>query len=166
MSLREPYKVECRPSKLKFQPYTLKMGEAARVYAEQLQRYRHGHPLWWPEHTQGPNGRKREIDIGDVGYIDSDGAFHPLFNVTYPADDERNAGSLPADDFVPLRYSTSAIEIKENFLAPGPVHSQSVTSRSVDVGLAAHVTSLFVQTQEDLTSISTLETAKFSTPLE
>ena len=118
------------------------MGEAARVYDEQLQVYKLGHPLWWPEHTKGPNGQRREIEIGDVGYIDSDGAFHPLFNVTYAADDERNAGRLPTDGFVPLRYSTSAIDPKENFLSPGPMHSRSVSSRRVDVTLGACVTFL------------------------
>ena len=122
------------------------MGEAARGYAEQLQRYGHGHALWWPQHTQGPDGLKREIDIGDVGYIDRDGAFHPLFNVTYSADDERNAGCVPTDNFAPLAYSPNAVEMKESFLPAGPMHSSSVTSRRSNVGFAVYVTSLSINT--------------------
>ena len=81
----------------------------------------------------GPNGCRREIEIGDVGYIDGDGAFCPLFNVTYAADDERNAGRLPTDGFVPLRYNASAIDPKEKFLSALPVHGCSVKSRRVAV---------------------------------
>ncbi|KAI0092298.1 hypothetical protein BDY19DRAFT_591513 [Irpex rosettiformis] len=114
------------------------MGEAARVYAEQLNRFSYGHALWWPEHTKGPNGRKREIDIGDVGYVDKDGAFHPLFNVTYAADDERNANRVPAGNFVVLDYHAGSVETKESFLPPGPLHSSSVSSRSIEGELAAN----------------------------
>ena len=44
--------------------------------AHSLSNIKLGYPLWQPEpHTSG------EVQIGDIGYIDGDGAFVRLFNV-------------------------------------------------------------------------------------
>ena len=115
------------------------MGEAARIYAEQLHRFRYGHALWWPEHTRDLDGHKREVEIGDVGYVDEDGAFHPLFNVVRPANHERKEGYTLPPDFVPFDSATCSIEPKENFILPGPVHSSSIKSRRIRGELAAYV---------------------------
>ena len=46
----------------------------------------HGLALWKPN----PEGLYGRVSIGDVGYVDEEGAFIQLFNVTLPWDDESN----------------------------------------------------------------------------
>lgn len=118
------------------------MYKAARVYAEQLQRFNCGHALWWPEHRKGPDGQERAVEIGDVGYVDNDGAFHPLFNATYPLNDPRNAGRIPAKDITPLECNVDSLDIKKGFLPVGPLHSSSVISRRIGAEIAAYVQSV------------------------
>lgn len=101
------------------------MGGAAKVYAEELHRLQYGHPLWWPEHTKGPGGRERGIEIGDVGYIDTDGAFHPLFNITHETEHELNAGKTPPG-FTPFVCEDGSIETKTPYFQVGPLSSSSV----------------------------------------
>ena len=55
------------------------------IYAEQLFPVGYGHPLWIPE----PNNNRREIDIGDVGWL-KDGEFRALFNSMKPEGDPAN----------------------------------------------------------------------------
>lgn len=100
-----------------------KMGLASTTYAEQLDFFRHGHALWFPEY---------EANIGDVGYIDEDGAFRRLFNVTFDAAHRLNRRGVP-EGFVPLSFDhEEQTDIKPSFLKPGPLHSRSVTSRQVE----------------------------------
>ena len=50
----------------------LKMGEAARIYAEQLHRFGYGHALWWSHYAHA----------------------HSFFNVVRPANHERNGRGI------------------------------------------------------------------------
>ncbi len=115
------------------------MGEAAKVYAEELQKLAYGHPLWWPEHTKGPGGRERGIEIGDVGYIDSDGAFHPLFNIAHEREHELNAGKTPPN-FAPLVREDESIETKTSFLQPGPQSNSSIKHHQIRAEIAGYGT--------------------------
>ena len=72
------------------------MGVASDIYATELSRRGHGLPLWRPEPEND-----QQIRVGDVGWVDEDGQFHRLFNVTVGADDPYNADGVP-QDFEPL----------------------------------------------------------------
>ncbi|KAI0084197.1 hypothetical protein BDY19DRAFT_973545 [Irpex rosettiformis] len=108
------------------------------LYAEQLSTYGHGHPLWYPEPTKGLDGCVRDAQLGDVGYIDEDGSFRRLFNVTVGAEHELNAGGVP-DGFVPLNFNEKLITVKEQFLAPGPLCSRSVKGRAAEATASTNV---------------------------
>lgn len=123
------------PASLPF-AYISRMGEAATVYAKELHRLRYGHPLWWPEHTRGPGGRERAIEIGDVGYIDSAGAFHPLFNEQ--TEHEFNANRSPPN-YTPFSLGAESIERKHSFLQRGPLHSTSVRGYKIQPEIAVYV---------------------------
>lgn len=113
------------------------MGRAAKIFAEQLGIFHYGHPLWYPEPTSGLDGKEHEVHIGDVGYIDEDGAFCRLFNITFDADHPLNRGGVPGG-FAPLSFDHNRlIKIKKNFLNPGPLCSRSVNGRQLDAHAAA-----------------------------
>lgn len=113
------------------------MGEAARIYAEELAKFNFGHALWWPEHTKDPNGREHDIEIGDVGYVDGDGAFHVLFNVTHDIDHPLSAGHFLDGVFEPLEYDSDSVETTERFLTPdNPVCGSTVIEHEVTGQLA------------------------------
>ncbi|KAI0790237.1 hypothetical protein BC629DRAFT_1512516 [Irpex lacteus] len=105
-----PFSHSYVPCELHWFGHSLTMGEAASVFAEQLAKYKYGHALWWPEPTNGPLGHEHEVEIGDVGYIDEDGAFQLLFNVTYDANHEL------------MPYNKASIETKEKFCRTGPLY--------------------------------------------
>ncbi|KAF8415203.1 hypothetical protein L210DRAFT_2747694 [Boletus edulis BED1] len=54
------------------------------VYAKYLPS-NHGYPLWFPEPSSTlPSSYKADgLQIGDVGYVDGDGAFNVLFNISF-----------------------------------------------------------------------------------
>ncbi|KAI0084204.1 hypothetical protein BDY19DRAFT_1026532 [Irpex rosettiformis] len=104
------------------------MGLAATVYAEILSRYGHGHPLWYPEPSEGLDRCRREIQLGDVGYIDAYGGFRRLFNITVGPEHELNAGGVPVD-FTPIVFSQALRRDEEKALGPGPL-----CIRSLNVG--------------------------------
>lgn len=98
------------------------MGLAADIYAEELSGSRHGLPLWSPEPAD-----EYEARIGDVGYIDEDGQFHRLFNVTVGPDHPYNAGGVPPD-FEPLQFPLKLINVRDPLFSPSALISKNVTS--------------------------------------
>lgn len=112
------------------------MGRAATVYAQELSAYGYGHPLWCPEPTRGLDGCIRGIHLGDVGYIDEDGGFRRLFNVTVGANHELNTGGVP-EGFTPVEYNESLRSVRDNFLHPRPFCSETVEGRSLEGGASA-----------------------------
>ena len=90
------------------------MSFTARVYAEELYNYSHGIPLWTPHSPDG------EVCIGDVGYIDDEGCFCRLFNVTVDQDHPRNKFGVP-DDFQVLTLPGHLLKIKRGQFSPGSV---------------------------------------------
>lgn len=74
----------------------------------------------------GEDGRTRNVCLGDVGYVDEDGGFRSLFNITVDATDELNAYGVP-EGFVPVEYNTNLKSVKEDFLNPQPFCSKNVT---------------------------------------
>lgn len=115
------------------------MGTAARVYAEQLAKFEFGHALYWPEPTKALNGQFHEPEIGDVGYIDEDGAFQVLFNVSHSADHQSHAGPPPfPGNFVPLDYDRNLVETKERFCTIGPLYSSGVRSQRMQGLISAY----------------------------
>lgn len=107
------------------------MSLAARVYAEELYRLGYGHPLWSPEPTNGLDRCVREIHLGDVGFIDEDGGFKRLFNVTVDATHELNAGGVP-EGFEPVKLNESLITIRDRPFDPLPLCSESVECHVVE----------------------------------
>lgn len=117
------------------------MGEASRVYAEELQKLKYGHPLWWPAHTKGPGGREREIEIADVGYIDEDGAFKSLFNIAHNQEHELNGNAtLPIS--TPFQLFSDSVDVKPSYLSKGPLCSFSVKSNQIKAEMTVYVASL------------------------
>ncbi len=116
------------------------MGEATRVYAEELQKLKLGHPLWWPAHTEGPGGREREIEIADVGHIDEDGAFKPLFNIAHNQEHELNGNAtLPIS--TPFQLFSDSVDVKPSYLSKGPLCSFSVKSNQIKAEMTVYVAS-------------------------
>ena len=105
------------------------MSRVATVYAEELFTYGYGHPLWCPEPSKGLDGYARDVQLGDVGYIDEDGGFRRLFNITVDAGHELNAGGVP-ECFTPVEFNESLVSVRNNFLHPLPLCSESVESRA------------------------------------
>ncbi|KAF7789085.1 hypothetical protein EIP86_000018 [Pleurotus ostreatoroseus] len=107
------------------------MGIASDVYAQELSSYNHGLPLWSPEPADA-----YEVRVGDVGYIDEDGQFHRLFNVTvdanhpYNVDPETGESCVPTD-FHPLQFNSRLFSIKPKQFPPGPLPSRSVKSHEI-----------------------------------
>jgi len=94
---------------------------SAESYANELEVHGHGHPLWYP----GLN----DIKIGDVGYIDDDGAFQRFFNVT---EEDANAQSpteevLAPDNFHPLALPHGLVDVTPNYIQPGVLCGKSVS---------------------------------------
>ncbi|CCM03868.1 uncharacterized protein FIBRA_06019 [Fibroporia radiculosa] len=102
---------------------------AYNVYAEQLSRIGYGYPLWDPEPTE-----YGEVIIGDVGFV-SEGAFYRLFNATRPADDTSQKLRVP-DGYRPLPSESYAP--KKRSIAPGHLHSQTLTDISVNGSFTVH----------------------------
>ncbi|KAI0347557.1 hypothetical protein BDW22DRAFT_1425571 [Trametopsis cervina] len=114
------------------------MGLAATIYAQHLETYRHGHPLWYPEPISGLHGLQCPAQIGDVGYIDEDGGFRRLFNVIVD-DSELNAGGVP-DGFEPLFFNTNLVDIKRQSLVPGLFCSKNVRTSQIEGHAEGHIT--------------------------
>lgn len=77
-------------------------------------------------------GRKcHEVQIGDVGYIDEDGAFRRLFNITVDADHFLNAGGVP-QGFAPLKFSENLITVRPRALDAGAYCSNSVKKHDIE----------------------------------
>ena len=98
------------------------MGIASNVYAEELSVYGHGRPLWIPEPVGG-----EEIRLGDVGYIDRDGQFHRIFNMTVGPEHPYNRYGVP-EGFIPLPIPPHLVQIRRNHLPLGPISSASIRS--------------------------------------
>ncbi|KAI0753577.1 hypothetical protein BC629DRAFT_1177844 [Irpex lacteus] len=107
------------------------MGLAATVYAELLYRQGHGHPLWYPEPSDGLDGCVHEIHLGDVGYLDESGGFRRLFNITVPAEHELNKGGVP-DSFTPVTFNPALRRRREKALDPGELCSEGVERVRID----------------------------------
>ena len=90
------------------------MSLTARIYAEELYSSSHGTPLWTP---QSPDG---EVCIGDVGYLDDEGCFCRLFNVTVNRDHPRNKLGVP-DDFQVLTLRNHLLKVQRGYLLAGSV---------------------------------------------
>lgn len=112
------------------------MGLAATVYAEQLYTYGYGHPLWYPEPRTSIDGRTQNIQLGDVGYIDTRGGFRRLFNVTVDSQHEWNSGGVPVG-FSPLVFNQDLRCMKEQALDPGPLCSEGVESQAMEACASA-----------------------------
>lgn len=106
------------------------MGTVSTVYAEQLLTLGHGFPLWFPE----PSEQCDDVRVGDVGYI-WDRSFIQLFNVMLPSSHPVNKGGVPRD-FKPMQHTPEDIRRRENYLAPGPLCSQSVRRADIKLGTA------------------------------
>lgn len=111
----------------------MSMIKAAQVYAQELSQYGHGLPLWTPEPADCHG-----ICIGDVGYIDEDGQFHRLFNVTVDASHALNAYGVP-EDFEPLRFPSRLLHAKDKQLPPGAITSKTVQKHEIEATTAMYV---------------------------
>ncbi|KAJ3554116.1 hypothetical protein NM688_g3274 [Phlebia brevispora] len=100
------------------------MGQAAEIYAEQLNSLSLGHPLWFPDPTA-----EGEVQIGDVGYI-HDGRFRRLFNITRGRDHRWNFRGVP-EGFEPLDAIGGMRLNDRNFLSPGVLGSSSMRTTLV-----------------------------------
>ncbi|KAF9078140.1 hypothetical protein BDP27DRAFT_346464 [Rhodocollybia butyracea] len=72
-------------------------GSDSELYSQLLLPKKRGYPLWHPTPNDSlPNEyRKTGISIGDVGYLNRNGAFNHLFNVCCSADHPVNAAGVP-----------------------------------------------------------------------
>ncbi|KAI0765560.1 hypothetical protein BC629DRAFT_1541098 [Irpex lacteus] len=119
----------------------LSMGHAAAVYADQLCTYGYGHALWCPEPTQSEDGCTRHVHLGDVGFLDEDGGFRSLFNITVGADHELNAAGVP-EGFQPVEVHNNLKSVRHGFLQPRAFCSETVKAHSASGGASVDVTSV------------------------
>ena len=111
------------------------MGLSSRIYAEQLESYQHGVPLWVPEPAHD-----REVRIGDVGVVDEYGQFQQFFNITVGADHPYNDKGVPLG-FERLNFDARMISINPHMLHPGVLPSNSVRYSKSSVSISGCVTS-------------------------
>lgn len=103
----------------------------AAVYANGLAHLGYGHALWWPE---GPHDSD-EVRIGDVGYINYNGAFIVLFNI-----DERSKNDpdkdmrrwLPEEACRYFSFSQVMVKRQDRYMPPDAYRSHSVKMRIID----------------------------------
>ncbi|KAI0765564.1 hypothetical protein BC629DRAFT_1541120 [Irpex lacteus] len=114
------------------------MGIAATVYAEELSTYGYGHPLWCPEPIQRKNGTYRHIHLGDVGFVDEDGGFRSLFNITVDAHHELNSAGVP-EGFVPVDVNDNLESVRDGFLQPQPLCSETVRAHAASADASVYV---------------------------
>jgi hypothetical protein len=63
------------------------------------------------------------VDIGDVGFVDTDGSFKTLFNITVPAEQQPTSYSVPAG-FKHFTLSSAAIRVQPNSIDRPYLHSE------------------------------------------
>lgn len=112
----------------------------ATVYANQLLQRCHGWPLWFPDRPQQPH----DVEIGDVGYVDPDGAFVRLFRATEKAEHPVNKEGVPVG-FHKLDFSNRVLDEKDNYLDAQPVCSRTVESLGGGLGAGSDVASTKLQ---------------------
>ena len=71
----------------------------SNVYRVQLSALCHGFALWNPHPVKK---FYNQVSIGDVGYVNSEGFFYRMFNVTLPSDHPSNNKIGQADSYDPL----------------------------------------------------------------
>lgn len=108
-----------------------KMGVAPEILANTLEHYGHGRAMWCPEPPEDLDNRAHEIQVGDVGYLDEDGGFRRLFNVTVGPDDELNKGGVP-DGFEPLRFNKRLLSLRRDQFPPSAFCSRTVKTKEVE----------------------------------
>ncbi|KAK7453458.1 hypothetical protein VKT23_011731 [Stygiomarasmius scandens] len=83
---------------------TRKIIRANETYARSLYPHGHGYPLWTPEPNSlyPPEYQSKGVQIGDVGTISFDGAFHFLFNICKEATHSYNQWCGVPEGFQPL----------------------------------------------------------------
>lgn len=101
--------------------------------------------MWIPE---GPNGSP-EVQLGDVGYINANGAFIFLFNVDYLVKDEATGTtsmakylSEDACHYFSFETITDLIKTYADYLKSGLLQSRTITEKKFDGtvgGLVLHL---------------------------
>jgi hypothetical protein len=87
----------------------------SEVYTRLLLPKGHGCPVWCPEPDENLPLAYREsgVRIGDVGRIDPDGGFDPLFNICVRGDDPINCDGVP-DGFKQLVLESRDVKFRSN----------------------------------------------------
>ena len=111
------------------------MGLSARIYANQLDSYQQGIPLWIPEPVHN-----REVRIGDVGVVDENGQFQRFFNITVGAEHPYNKRGVPPG-FGRLNLDAQMISVNPHMLHPGVFPSKSVKYSKNSISVAGCVNS-------------------------
>jgi len=98
----------------------------SEVYRVQLlsQSLSHGYALWNPEPVKNTYDK---VSIGDVGYVNCQGSFHRMFNVTLPWDDPSNNKLGTPEQYQPLGWDPFA-NIREKQFNKGDYYSPNVSS--------------------------------------
>lgn len=73
--------------------------QPSNIYREQLSSLNQGLALWDPKPIEN---LYNHISIGDVGYLQENGTFMRLFNVTLPWDDPSNSLLEVPEEYKPL----------------------------------------------------------------
>lgn len=104
-----------------------------RFYSAQLSSLCHGYALWNPDPVKEIYD---QVSIGDVGYVNSQGYFYRMFNVTLPSDDPSNNKLGQADPYEPLD-SGQFVNNHKTLFAKGDYHTPNVSSeKNIDNPLA------------------------------
>lgn len=121
-----------------FRALAMPISLAANIYAELLALRKHGHPMWFPEPSEGLDGRIREIQLGDVCYLNEQGGFRRLFNITVDAQHELNKGGVP-EGFIPVVFTSLAILRcrTEDAINPGVLCSEGVEHTRLEGSIGA-----------------------------
>jgi hypothetical protein len=103
------------------------------IYAEELSKLGYGHPLWLPEGSSD----SQAAELGDVGYIDEDGAFEFMFNfrLDYKGHQDKDMGRFIPPGQCHYFASDDLNERSYYYLDPGHYRSHSVNA--LDTGAEA-----------------------------
>jgi len=111
---------------------TMQPNILAKIYADKLMPFGHGHPLWRPEPASYSYGTT-EVMIGDVGYLHN-GGFYRIFNTTLSKGHPTNSSCAP-DGFEKLKFDEGDVRKEENYIIRGLLASKGVMHASVPENL-------------------------------
>ncbi|KAH8796794.1 hypothetical protein DL96DRAFT_1721824 [Flagelloscypha sp. PMI_526] len=104
--------------------HSISKSDLIRTYTKELYTLDFGLPLWDPEPV------RKVVEVGDLGFVNKNGSFETLFNITVCAEDQPGYDLPP--DFRPFKVPKQTVNIKKNALNDRYLYSGAMELRVVE----------------------------------